>query len=60
MLGNLLELLATDPTPPGRGARFELRPPMTESSRTARPTPGHRSAPPDAPAEGLANAAVSR
>jgi signal transduction histidine kinase len=58
------ELLATDPTLPGTGARFELRLPLAETlaetGRTAHPTPGRRSALPDAPAEGLANAAVSR
>jgi signal transduction histidine kinase len=47
------ELLATDPVPPGQGARFELRLPL--AGRGARPLPGRRSGMPDAHAEGLAN-----
>jgi hypothetical protein len=57
VLGNLLDNAV-------KYARFELRLPLTETltetGRTARPTPGRRPALPDAPAEGLANAAVSR
>jgi hypothetical protein len=47
------ELLLTDPTPPGHGARFELHLPLT--GRTTRPLPGRRSGMPDAHAEGLGN-----
>src|SRR4029450_5095899 len=47
-----VERLLTDPTPPGRGARFELRLPLNAPASRP-PLPGRRPGMPDAHAEAL-------